>query len=85
MAKDTKETMLLELPGAELGDFRLGDKVQAMVKGKVIELRAPRTVEFDDGEEEEIPPSLGIEVIGNSKVIMAGNEFAELAEDEDDD
>lgn len=81
----TKHTMFLDLPGAKLEDFSLGDVVEAKVKGKIIELQAPRTIEFGPDDKEKLPPAIGIEVIGNSKVALADNEFAKLSQDEDDD
>ncbi len=78
------ETMHLELPGANLKGFELGDKVTAMVSGKLIELSAPREIEHFDGEKEMIPASVGIEVTGKAKLVPK-NKFADLAEDKEGD
>ncbi len=78
------ETIHLELPGADLKGFKLGDKVTATVSGKLIELSAPSEFEFPDGEKETIPASVGIEVTGKARLVPK-NKFADLAEEKEGD
>jgi len=83
-----KETMFLELPGADLKGFELGDKVTATVSGKLIELTAPDTQEFDDGATMEFPAGVGIEVIGKATLVpktKKKNDFDDLSEEKEGD
>ena len=83
-----KETMFLELPGADLKEFKLGDKVTATVSGKLIELEAPRKIEFPDGDTETMPAAVGIEIIGKATLVPKSNkkdDFADLSEEKEGD
>ena len=81
------ETMRLELPGADLKGFKLGGKVTATISGKLIELEDPRKDEFPDGEKFEIPPGIGIEVIGKATLVpkKKKNAFTEMANEDEGD
>ena len=81
------ETMRLELPGADLKGFKLGDKVTATISGKLIELEAPRKEEFPDGGGIDIPAGIGIEMIGKATLMSKKkkNTFTEMANEDEGD
>jgi hypothetical protein len=78
--------MFLDLPGADLKGFSLGDKVTATVSGKLVEIAAEREVDYGGGDKETIPPSIGIEIIGKASLVpkkKKKSDFEKMADEDD--
>ena len=59
MPMSERKSHFLDVKTSLLEDLSLGDEVVVTLRGKVTELRAPRTLEFGD-ETERIPGSIEI-------------------------
>lgn len=83
MPASEKKHHYLDVKTSLLEDLSLGDEVVVTLRGKVSELRAPRTLEFGD-ETERIPGS--IEIVQDSiKVKKDDTGMLDDLMDEDDD
>lgn len=72
------ETIVLELTDEEIVKFRVGQKIEITIRGSVGLLSVP-----PQGSSEEEPAELGVRI--TDRKIKSFNEFAELAEDEDEE
>ena len=75
---DTPETIVLDLTDDEVKTFKVGQKVVVTIKGSVGMLSVP-----PQGSSKEVPADMGIRITDRS--IKGLNEFAELAEDADEE
>ena len=75
---DVPETVTLDMSDEEIGKLRIGQKIEIIIKGSVGMLQVP-----PQGSSVEDPALMGIRM--TSKTVKRSNEFAELAEDEDED
>ncbi len=75
---DIPETIVLDLTDDEVKTFKVGQKVVVTIKGSVGMLSVP-----PQGSSKEMPADMGIRITDQS--IKGLNEFAELAEDEDEE
>ena len=75
---DHIETVVLDLSDEEIKRFRVGQKITITIKGSVGMLRVP-----PEGSSEEYPAEMGVRM--TSKKIAGSNEFAELAEDAEEE
>ena len=78
--------MNVDLTSKEIGKLKLGDKVEMTATGEIYELTAknPYGPRDFDGEEEDIPPSVGIELSGKVKLTPAKskNAFSKMADED---
>ena len=75
---DHTETIMLDLTDAEVKKFKIGEKITITIKGSVGLLSVP-----PDGSSKDFPAEIGIRM--TDKKIVGSNEFAELAEDADEE
>ena len=71
------ETVVLDLSDEEIKRFRIGQKVTVTIKGSVGMLSVP-----PEGTSKDFPAEMGIRM--TDKRIVGSNEFAELAEDDEE-
>ena len=74
---DAPETIVLDLTDEEVQAFKIGQKIVVTIKGSVGMLNVP-----PQGSSEDSPAEMGIRI--TDRGIKGLNEFAELAEDEED-
>lgn len=74
---DRPETVVLDLTDKEIKKFNVGEKVTVTIEGSVGMLEIP-----PQGSSKEFPAIMGVRM--TSKKIAGSNEFAKLAEDDDD-
>ena len=75
---DVPETITLDMTDEEIGKLRIGQKIEIVIKGSVGMLQVP-----PQGSSADDPALMGIRM--TSKTINRSNEFAELAEENDDE
>lgn len=75
---DKPETVVLDLSDDEIKKFRIGQKITITIKGSVGMLQVP-----PDGSSKEYPAEMGVRM--TDKKIVGSNQFAELAEDDDEE
>jgi len=71
-------TVTLDLSDEEIKKFKIGQKIEVTIRGSVGMLQVP-----PQGSSDEDPAIMGIRMTGQK--IKRFNEFAELAEDEDEE
>lgn len=74
---DRPEVVVLDLSDEEIKKFRVGQKIVITIKGSVGMLQVP-----PGGSSNEFPAEMGVRM--TDKKIVGSNEFAELAEDDDE-
>ncbi len=84
-----QERMFLDLPGANLKKFKLGDKVTATVSGELIELQAEVKEKKSKAENEpdfSRPPSVGIKISGKAKLVpFSENAFEKMSKEDENE
>lgn len=75
---DSPEIVTLDMSDEEIGKLRIGQKVEIVIKGSVGLLQVP-----PQGSSADDPALMGVRM--TSKTIKGFNEFAELAEDAEED
>ena len=85
---DHDERMSLDVTGSQIKKFKLGDKVTVTVTGEIFELTAKNPYEpfeDEDGNKEDIPPSVRIKFSEPVDIKKATGSFSDVSGDADDD
>jgi len=74
------DTINFDLDEEMIDDFKIGDSVEIVARGKVKSLHAE---EKNEGEGDDFPASMSIDV-QDLKVKKSGNAFEQMAKEEDE-